>query len=115
MSDAVRQIDNGAFRDCESLSLVNLSRSLSTINIDTFSYCSSLETIDIPDSVVTVESDAFNGCNNLKEMGVSLKSIEIIEKALNVTLVRNGDRWLIDRPVSIHKTSLAIDSTGCVF
>ena len=115
MSDAVRQIDNGAFHDCESLSLVNLSRSLSTINIATFSYCSSLETIDIPDSIVTIESGAFNGCNNLKEISASLCSIESIEKALDVKLVRNGDKWLIDRPVSIHKTSLEIDSTGCMF
>ncbi len=103
MSDAVRQVDSGAFCDCQSLSLISLSRSLSTINIGTFSYCSSLETIDIPDSIVTIESGAFNGCNNLKEISASLCSIENIEKALDVKLVRNGDKWLIERSAPVFR------------
>ncbi len=115
MSDAVRQVDSGAFCGCESLSLVSLSKSLSTINIGTFSYCSSLETIDIPDSIVTIESGAFNGCNNLKEISASLCSIESIEKALDVKLVRNGDKWLIERSAPVFKKRPALDSTELPF
>jgi hypothetical protein len=115
MSDAVTQIDVGAFYDCQSLSLTRLSRSLSTININTFSYCSSLETIDIPDSIVTIESDAFYGCNNLKEISASLCSIENIEKALDVKLVRNGDKWLIERSAPVIKKRPALDSTELPF
>jgi hypothetical protein len=115
MSDAVTQIDVGAFYDCQSLSLIRLSRSLSTININTFSYCSSLETIDIPDSIVTIESDAFYGCNNLKEISASLCSIENIEKALDVKLVRNGDKWLIERSAPVFKKRPALDSTELPF
>jgi hypothetical protein len=115
MSDAVRQVDSGAFCDCESLSLVSLSKSLSTINIGTFSYCSSLETIDIPDSIVTIESGAFNGCNNLKEISASLCSIESIEKALDVKLVRNGDKWLIERSAPVFKKRPSLDSTELPF
>ena len=115
MSDAVIQIDDRAFFGCEFLSLVRLSQSLTMLKPYTFFNCKNLETIDVPDSIVTIDIGAFGLCDNLKEIGVSHSLVEIIEKALAAKLVRNGDRWLINRPVSIHKTSLAIDSTGCVF
>ena len=102
ISDAVKQIGVGAFYDCKSLSLVNLPQSLTMINRSTFSYCNNLEIIDIPDSVTTIDSDAFYDCNNLKELRASFDSVEMIEKALDIKLVRDGDRWSI-KPVNSPK------------
>lgn len=103
MSGAVKQLGEGAFYGCQSLSLVSLSRSLTTIDRNTFCGCSSLETIDVPNSIVTVDSDAFSSCDNLKEIGVPYDSVEIIEKALDAKLIRDGDRWRIERLISPSK------------
>ena len=96
MSDAVKEIGIQAFYHCTALSLVSLSTSLSRLETSTFAHCTSLESIDIPDSIKTIECYAFGGCNKLKEIGVSYSSTKIVEKALGVKLIRNGDKWLIE-------------------
>ena len=96
MSDAVKEIGMQAFYNCVSLSQVRLSASLSRLETNTFAFCTSLESIDIPDSIKTIECDAFGGYSKLKEIGVSYSSTKIVEKALGVKLIRNGDKWLIE-------------------
>ena len=100
MSDAVIKIDERAFFDCKSLSGVRLSQSLSTLKPYTFFACKNLKTIDIPDTITTIEMGALGLCDGLKEIGASRSLVEIIEKALDIKLVWNGERWSVERALS---------------
>lgn len=89
----VREIENGAFRECSSLKeinipnsinvigqrasflcefleKVNLPNSINVINSETFSRCSSLAHIDIPEGVKEIRWYAFSGCSSLVHIDI---------------------------------------------
>ena len=104
MSDAVELIEEGAF--CySSLDYVRLSNSLTELKGYTFANCIRLKTLEIPNTITIIDSCAFYNCK-LDEVCVSQSLVETIEKALAAKLVRNGDKWLVERPaMSSQKVS----------
>jgi hypothetical protein len=74
----VRAIENSAFRGCTSLTNVELSEDIQTIQQASFNNCSSLLQITIPPSVTTINIEAFYGCTSLREIFLNegLQTIE---------------------------------------
>ncbi len=89
----VISIENEAFRECSSLTSIEIPSSVTTIGFnafqncsslekvifeedsqlttivqDAFSYCSSLTSIEIPSGVTTIGGGAFYGCSNLEKV-----------------------------------------------
>jgi endonuclease III-like uncharacterized protein len=97
-------IEEGAF--CySSLDYVRLSNSLTELKGYTFANCIRLKTLEIPNTITIIDSCAFYNCK-LDEVCVSQSLVETIEKALAAKLVRNGDKWLVERPaMSSQKVS----------
>ena len=76
--DSVTRIGESAFLGCTSLSKVDLSKKLTTIEVDTFSGCTSLAEITIPDSVTEIWWRAFSGCTSLSKVDLP-KTLTTIE------------------------------------
>ena len=64
-ADDATKVPNNAFNDCEKLTTVTLSDTITTIGYRAFYNCTSLESIDIPDSVTYIDDYAFYNCSNL--------------------------------------------------
>lgn len=63
--NSVTTIEDYAFKDCSSLTAINISCSMTSIGYGTFSGCSSLSSINIPNSVTEIGGEAFEGCSSL--------------------------------------------------
>ena len=61
----VTSIGEYAFRNCSSLTSVEVPDSVTSIGYEAFWYCSGLTSVVIGDSVTTIGSYAFSGCRNL--------------------------------------------------
>ena len=64
-----------AFRDCTSLTSVEIPDSVTDISY-AFSYCTSLTSVEIPDSVTEIGSSAFYNCTSLKSIDVDEKNAD---------------------------------------
>ena len=73
----VTGIGVNAFRDCESITNVEIPDSIISISYGAFSMCTSLTNITIPDTVTTMGNDVFYGCTSLENvtLGNSISSI----------------------------------------
>ena len=71
-------ISEVGFRNCRSLTTINLPDSLASIGPNAFNSCSSLPTINLPDSLASIGKAAFYGCSSLATINLpdSLASIE---------------------------------------
>ena len=71
-------IGDTAFKDCSSLTSVNIPDSVTSIGIRAFKDCSSLTSVNIPDSVTSIDVCAFYGCSGLTSLNIpsSVASIE---------------------------------------
>ncbi len=65
ISDSVTSIGGSAFFDCVKLEYIVIPDGVTTIERYTFFDCESLSCIVIPDSVTAIEEAAFSNCNNL--------------------------------------------------
>ena len=65
IGDCVTRIGDSAFRNCTSLSSIEIPNSVTRIGIDAFRDCTSLSSIEIPNSVTRIDSQAFLGCSGL--------------------------------------------------
>ncbi len=75
--DTVTAIESLAFKDCENLKSVKLSKALTEIDDRTFFRCTSLEEVLLPESVVSIQGEAFKYCRNLKSINLDkVKEIE---------------------------------------
>ena len=63
--NSVETIGAGAFRNCNSLTAINLPNSLKIIKYSAFSGCSIPTSVTIPQNVINIEAGAFGGCTNL--------------------------------------------------
>jgi len=70
ISDSVTSIGNNAFSGCSSLTSVTIGNSVTSIGYSAFSGCSSLTSITIPDSITSISEDAFNGCSSLTSITI---------------------------------------------
>ena len=61
----VEEIDDGAFKDCASLSSISIPTTVTKIGSDVFRGCTALEEITIPESVREIKNETFAGCSNL--------------------------------------------------
>ena len=56
-----------SFKNCTSLTNINIPNSVTSIESNAFSSCTSLTSIIIPDGVTNIGGYAFNGCMYMKE------------------------------------------------
>ena len=68
ISDSVEHIGYAAFRKCEKLKKVKLSKNLKEITSEMFCWCVSLSEIDIPKSVTVIEDYSFLQCRSLESI-----------------------------------------------
>ena len=66
--DTVRNLGNGAFYNCSSLSSIDIPSGVTTIGAGVFGYCTSLKTVKIPSSVTSIGNEAFFGCEKLTDI-----------------------------------------------
>ena len=64
-SDSLTFIGGSAFRGCTGLTSVEISAKVTSIGHDAFNGCTGLMSIVIPDNVESIGDDAFNGCTSL--------------------------------------------------
>ena len=60
--ELVRVIESGAFRDCESLTSIEIPYGVKEIGNDAFTGCDNLQAIVLPNSVTKIGESAFSGC-----------------------------------------------------
>ena len=77
ISDSVTNIGDNAFRFCDSLTSVTIGNSVTSIDSSTFRCCTSLTSVTIPDSVTSIGNYAFHKCT-------SLTSITIPDSVTNI-------------------------------
>ena len=70
-----------AFRDCSSLTSVNIPSNVTEIGEDAFYYCSSLTSVNIPSSVTSIGMNAFYKCSSLTSINIPSSVTEIGEYA----------------------------------
>ena len=64
----VTSIDVDAFRECTSLTRVEIPSGVTSIGEYAFYGCSSLTSIEIPSSITSIDSGTFSGCSNLSSV-----------------------------------------------
>ena len=85
--DSVTTIGKWAFWDCSSLTSVTIPDNVTTIGDYAFDICSSLTSVTIPDSVTTIGEAAFCECSSLQEFNGKFASEDgrclIVDGTLN--------------------------------
>ena len=67
----INSIGNDAFRYCDSLRVIDLSKaSITTLNSNAISYCSALEELYLPEVLQVIKSRAITYCENLKSLHI---------------------------------------------
>jgi len=66
----VTSIREGAFRDCEGLTSIEIPNSVTSIGSWAFYGCSRLTSVTIPNSVTSIEKLAFYGCTGLTSVSI---------------------------------------------
>ena len=72
-----------AFRDCSSLTSVNIPSSVTSIGMNAFYKCSSLTSINIPSSVTEIGEYAFQQCSSLTSVDIPSSVTEIRKYAFD--------------------------------
>ena len=65
IGDCVTSIGFEAFRDCTSLSSIEIPNNVTSIDYGVFRDCTSLSSIEIPNSVTSIGFEVFNNCTSL--------------------------------------------------
>ena len=70
ITDSLTNIGDGAFRNCISLTSINMPESVKTIGNAAFRNCKSLTNINIPESVTTIGNTTFADCKSLTSINI---------------------------------------------
>lgn len=68
--NSVKNIANGAFRDCAGLTHITIPNSVTSIENLAFSGCRGLTSVDIPNSVTSIGNYVFRNCRKLKSVNI---------------------------------------------
>lgn len=68
--EGVTKIGDGAFENCDKLTLITLPDSLTEIGSSAFAGCSSLSNIEIPEGVIRIGAKAFKDISGLTEISL---------------------------------------------
>lgn len=109
----VKTIGDEAFKDCRSLTSIEIPSSVTEIGHEAFMWCSSLTSIVIPDSVTTIGDWAFFECESLTSIKIpsSVRSIGIgafkdCDDSIYDTTTKPGfklvDGWVVDCDSDYH-------------
>lgn len=118
--NGIERISEQAFMGCSSLTEINNTTSLATINSEAFRGCSSLDVINIPRNLVTIKCDAFLNCSNLATINVDRPTtFTIDEEAFDhrtynnaVLYVQNTDFMTTDGWKNFQKKYAVSSSCG---
>ena len=66
----VREIENGAFRECSSLKEINIPNSINVIGDGAFQYCEFLEKVNLPNSINEIQYETFSYCSSLAHIDI---------------------------------------------
>ena len=77
LGNGVTQIDNCAFRNCESLEVIKLGENITTIGREAFKGDKNLKSIDIPNSVSIIYNNAFSNCSSLESINLGSNLTQI--------------------------------------
>ena len=81
--NSVKEIGDGAFEDCKSLTSIEISDSVTVIGERAFANCTRLTSIVIPNSVTKIDWEAFWGCESLTSIMIPGSVTEIWRYAFN--------------------------------
>ena len=106
--DSVTKIENGAFRNCKSLSQIDFNN-VSVLGNDAFSGCDSLVKLEIPETIKNISdtpfaeyNGAFWGCENLKYVTIFSGMTSIPKgtfydsRELSIIYIDKGELQVID-------------------
>jgi len=91
----VKTIEENAFRNCENLSSISISNSVTSIGTKAFWYCSNLTTIVLGSQLTTIGDYAFDRCSSLSSIEIpnsvtSLGSFAFASCGLTSVTIGNG-------------------------
>lgn len=78
MPDSVTTVYHGAFRGCQTIRDMKLSKNLRYIGNYAFAFITDLEYISLPDHVVSFGMGAFRNCLNLKSVSIPTRTLRRI-------------------------------------
>ena len=112
ISNGVESIERAAFSGCSGLTNIVIPESVRSIGNSAFKGCSGLENITIPDSIASIDSEIFSSCSNLISVEIPSSVISVGDRAFencsaleNITIPDSVTR--IDRNVFMGCTSLS--------
>ncbi len=78
LADGAEYIESGAFANCDNITEIRFSNSVTTVATRAFGDCDGLEKIDFSDSLVRIGDQAFDSCDSLRSITLpdSLTTIE---------------------------------------
>ena len=95
IGNRVTTIGDDAFRDCTSLTSVTIGNGVNTICEHAFEGCTSLTSLTISKGVIFIYYAAFEGCTNIKELEAPSGALDSIPKDSLQTVVINGGQTLL--------------------
>lgn len=78
--NTVKEINEYAFKQCNSLTDINFSDNITFIDDNAFWECTSLTSMLLPKSIAGIGDNAFTGCTNLTKIYINREEPPFIEK-----------------------------------